>query len=314
MGCLRLPLGTTYASLCVRIDYSSSLETRAWEQRSKPKPGFLRAARPVDRGTAYPRFSGIEPPQADTKNVDPCTKKSQTKEIIAPNVGLITAPNGGTDLATISIKLKSTSATNQEPTQERGTGPRPGPMTSTLKQDNQAAKSRFLTNERTPRPGAILPPLNPSTQFPRPWPFQCPNEPPMESVNLRSPGPPAPLPTVFCPPGVPFGPVHFTNYPLKSEYKEYTLEKILELNPLTCIQSAVRYNQKGPWIFSTPKLFRGKFNYLPAYDLSMELPMTPKPMPASTPNLPTDHTGKLFGIVYITLAGVIDTIILVAGP
>ncbi|KAJ9052101.1 hypothetical protein DSO57_1037549 [Entomophthora muscae] len=42
----------------------------------------------------------------------------------------------------------------------------------------------------------------------------------------------------------------------------------------------------------------------------MELSVTPKPMPASLPNLPTDYTGKLFGIVYITLTGVIDTIIL----
>ncbi|KAJ9082873.1 hypothetical protein DSO57_1000859 [Entomophthora muscae] len=37
-------------------------------------------------------------------------------------------------------------------------------------------------------------------------------------------------------------------------------------------------------------------------------------MPASTPDLPTDHTGKLFGIVYITLTGVIDTIVPAAGP
>ncbi|KAJ9049463.1 hypothetical protein DSO57_1024168 [Entomophthora muscae] len=132
--------------------------------------------------------------------------------------------------------------------------------------------------------------------------------------SSRSPGPPAPLPAVFCPPGVPFGPVHFTNYPLKSEYKVYTLEKILELDPLACIQSAIRYNQQGLWIFSTPKLFRGKFNYLPAYNLSMEPPVTPKPMPASAPDLPTNHTGKLFGIVYITLTGVIDTIIPAAGP
>ncbi|KAJ9057812.1 hypothetical protein DSO57_1019300 [Entomophthora muscae] len=45
----------------------------------------------------------------------------------------------------------------------------------------------------------------------------------------------------------------------------------------------------------------------------MEPPVTPKPMPASSPSLPTDHSGKLFGIVYITLTGVIDTIILAAG-
>ncbi|KAJ9072691.1 hypothetical protein DSO57_1024726 [Entomophthora muscae] len=147
-------------------DYSSSTspnhenpETRARKQGSNPKPGFLWAARPVDCGTACPLFSGIEPPQADTECIDPCSKKRKTKEIIAPN--------GGTAFATISINLESTPATNQEPTQERGTGPQPSPMTLTLKQDNQAAKSSFLTNERTPRPSAILPPLDPSTQFPR---------------------------------------------------------------------------------------------------------------------------------------------------
>ncbi|KAJ9086140.1 hypothetical protein DSO57_1007255 [Entomophthora muscae] len=42
----------------------------------------------------------------------------------------------------------------------------------------------------------------------------------------------------------------------------------------------------------------------------MEPPVTPKPMP----DLPTDHSGKLFGIVYITLTGVIDTIIPAASP
>ncbi|KAJ9063524.1 hypothetical protein DSO57_1000102 [Entomophthora muscae] len=275
----KLKQGKIKVSSFVRIDNSSSLETRAQEQKSNPDPGFLWATGPVDRRTARPRFSGIEPTQADTKNVGPCNETSQTKEIIAPNGRLITAPNGGTDLATISfMNLKSTPATNQEPNQKRGTGQWPGPMTTTLKQDNQ-------------------------TQAPSPWsgPFQCPDEPLMENANLRSPAPP---PSVFPPTGVPFGSIHFTNYLLKSEYKEYTPEKILKLDPLARIQSAIRYNQQG----------LGKFNYLPAYNLPMELPVTPKPMPASSPNLPTDHSGKLFGIAYITLTGVIDTIILAAGP
>ncbi|KAJ9054557.1 hypothetical protein DSO57_1013044 [Entomophthora muscae] len=50
-------------------------------------------------------------------------------------------------------------------------------------------------------------------------------------------------------------------------------------------------------------MFRVKLNSLPAYNIHMELPVTPKPMPASLPDLPTDHTSKLFGIVYITLTG-----------
>ncbi|KAJ9078464.1 M-phase phosphoprotein 8 [Entomophthora muscae] len=140
----------------IRIDNSFSLETQAQEQESNPEPGFLWAAGPVDCRTTCLHFSGIEPPQADTKCIDTCSKKSQTKEIIAPNGGLITAPNEGTDLETISFSnSKSTPATNQEPTQERGTGLQPSPMTSTLKQGNQAAKLRFLTNERTPGPSAI---------------------------------------------------------------------------------------------------------------------------------------------------------------
>ncbi|KAJ9052916.1 hypothetical protein DSO57_1029311 [Entomophthora muscae] len=46
----------------------------------------------------------------------------------------------------------------------------------------------------------------------------------------------------------------------------------------------------------------------------MEPPVTPKPMPASAAKLPLDHTNKLFGIVYITLIGVTDTIVPAAGP
>ncbi|KAJ9067703.1 hypothetical protein DSO57_1036463 [Entomophthora muscae] len=46
----------------------------------------------------------------------------------------------------------------------------------------------------------------------------------------------------------------------------------------------------------------------------MEPPVTPKSMPASLPNLLAGHSGKLFGIVYTTLTGVIDTIIPADSP
>ncbi|KAJ9073193.1 hypothetical protein DSO57_1019087 [Entomophthora muscae] len=42
----------------------------------------------------------------------------------------------------------------------------------------------------------------------------------------------------------------------------------------------------------------------------MKPPLTPKLMLMSTSKLPLDSSNKLFGIVYITLPGVIDTIIL----
>ncbi|KAJ9081755.1 hypothetical protein DSO57_1011349 [Entomophthora muscae] len=45
----------------------------------------------------------------------------------------------------------------------------------------------------------------------------------------------------------------------------------------------------------------------------MKPPVTPKPMPASSSDLPTNHTSKLFGIVYITLTGVVDTIVPATG-
>ncbi|KAJ9050501.1 hypothetical protein DSO57_1013954 [Entomophthora muscae] len=46
----------------------------------------------------------------------------------------------------------------------------------------------------------------------------------------------------------------------------------------------------------------------------MEPPVTPKPMPPFAAELPLDHINKLFGIVYITLMGLIDTIVPTAGP
>ncbi|KAJ9086313.1 hypothetical protein DSO57_1005303 [Entomophthora muscae] len=64
------------------------------------------------------------------------------------------------------MSLKSTLVANQEPSPEEDTGLQHDPMTTTLEQDNQVANLRFLTNERTPGPSAILPPLNPSTQIP----------------------------------------------------------------------------------------------------------------------------------------------------
>ncbi|KAJ9060399.1 hypothetical protein DSO57_1031310 [Entomophthora muscae] len=179
-----LPIPKKYFCILL-IDNSSSLETWVWERELNPN---LDSFGPPGLWTAEPPacvFLGLCPHKLIPSILTHAEKKRQTKEIIAPNGVLITAPNGGTDLETISFSnSKSTPATNQELTQERGTGPRPGFMTSTLKQDNQAAKLRFLTNERTPRLSAILLPLDPSTQFPQPWPSQCPDEPPMENVKF----------------------------------------------------------------------------------------------------------------------------------
>ncbi|KAJ9075772.1 hypothetical protein DSO57_1032507 [Entomophthora muscae] len=159
------------------IDNSLSLETWTQEQESNPDPRPPWSAGPVDQRTARPRFAGIKPLQADTKNVGPCSEIGQNKEIIASNGRLITAPIRGIEAATISfMNLKSAPVANQEPSPERGMGPQPNPMT--LKKVNQVANLRFLTNERTPGPSVILLPLDSNTQFPQACLYQCPDEPP----------------------------------------------------------------------------------------------------------------------------------------
>ncbi|KAJ9080789.1 hypothetical protein DSO57_1021194 [Entomophthora muscae] len=168
-----------------KIDTSSSLGTWAWEQELNPNPRFPWAARPVDQRTARQHFSGIEPPQAEAENIGPCSETGQTKEIIASNERSTTVPNRGTEASTISfMNLKSTPVANQELSPERGTGLRPDPMTTTLKQVNQVANLRFLTNERTSRLYVILLPLDPSTHFPLTCLSQCPDEPPMENIKF----------------------------------------------------------------------------------------------------------------------------------
>ncbi|KAJ9049958.1 hypothetical protein DSO57_1019129 [Entomophthora muscae] len=169
-----------------RIDNSPPPKPQAQERESNPEPGFPQAAGPMDRRTARPHFSGVEPPRADAEDDGPSSETDQAEEIIALSGVPITTPNEGTKATTISfMSLKSTPATNQEPTQGRGTGPQPGPMTITLEQDNQVAKLGVSTNERTPGPSTILLPLDPSTQFPRPCLSQCPYGPPWKMLSLE---------------------------------------------------------------------------------------------------------------------------------
>ncbi|KAJ9072107.1 hypothetical protein DSO57_1030562 [Entomophthora muscae] len=78
-------------------------------------------------------------------------------------------------------------------------------------------------------------------------------------------------------------------------------EEIPDKDPLARSTEFTRYNQKDPWYVTEPRLFRDKYNFLPAYQMDMEPPITPKPMPTSATKIPLDHTNKLFGIMYIIL-------------
>ncbi|KAJ9081361.1 hypothetical protein DSO57_1015441, partial [Entomophthora muscae] len=92
-----------------RIYNSFTLETQAQRQDSNPDPESPRAARPEDQGTACPRFPGVKPLQAETKNDVSNGEASQTKGIITPNGGVIKVPNEGNKIPTISLmSLKST--------------------------------------------------------------------------------------------------------------------------------------------------------------------------------------------------------------
>ncbi|KAJ9064913.1 hypothetical protein DSO57_1025439 [Entomophthora muscae] len=128
----------------------------------------------------------------------------------------------------------------------------------------------------------------------------------------RSSGLPSNPPATYRLLDAPFGPIHFTEYPLKPKYRDYT-NNILARDPLAGITERAICNQEGPWYITKPGLFRDKYNFLPAYQIDMEPPVTPKPMPTSAAKLLLDHTNKLFGIVYITLTGVIDTIVPTVG-
>ncbi|KAJ9088259.1 hypothetical protein DSO57_1024842 [Entomophthora muscae] len=183
-----LPEQQASAPSCQNRQFSSS-GTPGPRAGIKPRTWIPRPAGPMDCRTACLHFSGVKPPRADAEDDGPPSEKDQAKEIIAWSGVPIMTPNGGAKAKTISLmSLKSIPAINQEPTQGRGTGLQPGPMTTTLEQDNQVAKLGFSANEKTPRLSTTLLPLDPSTQFPRPCLSQCPDDPPpwkMLSLEVR---------------------------------------------------------------------------------------------------------------------------------
>ncbi|KAJ9081940.1 hypothetical protein DSO57_1009644 [Entomophthora muscae] len=119
----------------------------------------------IKRPPAHPRFSEIEPPQAEAQAKSQSKNTSIDLRVVAPEEGLLNLPNRGKESPSDNfINLKPSWITNQVQLPEENTGFRPNPMTATQEQDNQVANSRFLTNEQTPGLGAISLPLNMSVQ------------------------------------------------------------------------------------------------------------------------------------------------------
>ncbi|KAJ9087542.1 hypothetical protein DSO57_1032121 [Entomophthora muscae] len=116
-------------------------------------------------------------------------------------------------------------------------------------------------------------------------------------------------------PGAPFRPVHFTKYPPNLAYVGYNLETILIADPLASTRETEYIGREGKWYKRPPRLFKDKYNYLPAYFVPMTPPLTPRPdHPIKTPTAAETMSTQLFGVLYITLTGMVDFMVPTSGP
>ena len=65
----------------------------------------------------------------------------------------------------------------------------------------------------------------------------------------------SPQPAYSRPTRAPFGPVHFTEYPLKPEFQHFTPNYVSRLHPLARKFVLKRYYQGGPLVPTEPYLF-----------------------------------------------------------
>ncbi|KAJ9079553.1 hypothetical protein DSO57_1034348 [Entomophthora muscae] len=127
--------------------------------------------------------------------------------------------------------------------------------------------------------------------------------------------PAVPPQALYCPPGAPFGPVHFTKYLPNPAYAEYNLQTIFIANPLARTRETEYIGHEGNRIKVPPLLFKDKYNYLPAYFVPMTLPLTPQPYhPMEIPTAAKTTSTQLFGVIYITLTRMVDTMVPNSGP
>ncbi|KAJ9058670.1 hypothetical protein DSO57_1010010 [Entomophthora muscae] len=86
---------------------------------------------------------------------------------------------------------------------------------------------------------------------------------------------PADLPqALYHPPGAPFGPAHFTEYPPNPAYLEYNLETILIAEHLARARETEYIVHEGKQIKFLPLLLKDKYINLPAYFIPMNPPLT----------------------------------------
>ncbi|KAJ9088305.1 hypothetical protein DSO57_1024442 [Entomophthora muscae] len=124
-----------------------------------------------------------------------------------------------------------------------------------------------------------------------------------------------PSQTLYHPLGAPFGPVHFTKYLPNPAYAKFNLENILLVDPLARTRETKTIGQEGKWYTRPSRLFKDKYNYLPAYFVPMTPPLTLQPDYTTEPPTAAETTStQLFGVLYITLMGMVYTMMPNSGP
>ncbi|KAJ9081611.1 hypothetical protein DSO57_1012727 [Entomophthora muscae] len=66
-------------------------------------------------------------------------------------------------------------------------------------------------------------------------------------------------------------------YDINHAYSEYNLETILIVDPLARTRETKYIGHKGKWYKRLSRLFKDKYNYLPAYFVSMTPALAPQP-------------------------------------
>ncbi|KAJ9059334.1 hypothetical protein DSO57_1003536 [Entomophthora muscae] len=98
-------------------------------------------------------------------------------------------------------------------------------------------------------------------------------------------------------------------------YLEFNLENILIAGLLARTRETKYIGRKGKWYKSPPRLFKDKYNYLPAYFAPITLPLTPQPDCPNEPSTTNKTTStQLFGVLYITLTVLVDFMVSNSGP
>ncbi|KAJ9081204.1 hypothetical protein DSO57_1017218 [Entomophthora muscae] len=103
--------------------------------------------------------------------------------------------------------------------------------------------------------------------------------------------------------------------PPNPAYLEFTLEEILIYDPEAITRETNTVYREGHKITIPPLLFLNKYNYLPAYLVPMTLPLTPWPnCPQESVTTNESTSTQIFGVMYITLTGLIDSMVPASRP